>query len=571
MTDFSAPEPPHARRPATAGQRGRRGRLTDLLAAAAVVAVMALLSWILAGAPGTNGIDDAAITRSYSENIANGHGFVYNIGGERVEGATSFLWTLILAVPYLGGGNPEAAILLVAAGFTVAAVWFSLRIARRAGGGPGSPEGTTAAVLSALALCGLPSFFIWSVWSMMEIALWTALILLLLDRLSQLAEGAAPPHMDLPLLLAAAALPLTRPEGIAVAAGLGLLAIVLRPAAWRPAGLAVVAAITGFAVLTLGRMAYFGFPFPNTYYAKVSADRLQNILDGAKYFISFLTGQPFAEVLVPAWLLLAAVSIIGLIRRPAPGQRTRVLAAAAVFGILFSYVMLGGDHFALWRFYQPVMPILALPLVLGGLALLRALQPVRRATALGLGLAALLVWSAVNAIAYRQERFRIAREFTLSARGEVFGTYMNGFSPRPSMGVVAAGGIALTYGGELRDLMGLNWVEMAHANPIKIGFRNHASFDADTFWKHPLDLLPQFHKPGCQRENWTEAARASDTGVKQLFVQPRFQAEYTPVVLEMGGGRCTNAFAANRWLAQVDSGRIIRAGWDAVTLTGSKR
>ncbi|QAX32118.1 hypothetical protein [Leisingera sp. NJS204] len=570
MTDFSAPEPPHARRPATAGQRGRRGRLTDLLAAAAVVAVMALLSWILAGAPGTNGIDDAAITRSYSENIANGHGFVYNIGGERVEGATSFLWTLILAVPYLGGGNPETAILLVAAGFTVAAVWFGLRIARRAGGGPGSPEGTAAAALSALALCGLPSFFIWSVWSMMEIALWTALILLLLDRLSQLAEGAAPPHMDLPLLLAAAALPLTRPEGIAVAAGLGLLAIVLRPAAWRPAGLAVVAAITGFAALTLGRMAYFGFPFPNTYYAKVSADRLQNVLDGAKYFISFLTGQPFAEVLVPAWLLLAAVSIIGLIRRPAPGQRTRVLAAAAVFGILFSYVMLGGDHFALWRFYQPVMPILALPLVLGGLALLRALQPVRRATAVGLGLAALLVWSAVNAIAYRQERFRIAREFTLSARGEVFGTYMNGFSPRPSMGVAAAGGIALTYGGELRDLMGLNWVEMAHANPIKTGLRNHASFDADTFWKHPPDLLPRFHKPGCQRHNWTEAVPASGTGVKQLFLQPRFRAEYTPVVLEMDGGACTNAFAANSWLAQVESSRIVPAGWDAVTLTGGK-
>lgn len=571
MNDFPASDPPHASRPAITGYHDARDRLFDLLAAVVVVAVMTLLSWTLAGAPGTNGIDDAAITRSYAENIANGHGFVYNIGGERVEGATSFLWTLILVFPYLAGGNPETAILLLAVGFTVAAVWFSLRITRRAVGDRGSPERLVAATFAALALCGLPSFFIWSVWSMMEIALWTALILLLLDRLSYLAEGpAASPRLDLRLLLAAVALPLTRPEGIAVAVGLALLAIVLRPAVWRAAGLAVLAASAACALLTLGRLAYFGFPFPNTYYAKVSADRLQNILDGAKYFVSFLTGQPFAEVLLPAWLLLAGGSIYGLLRRPAPGQRSRILAAATVFGILFSYVMLGGDHFAMWRFYQPVMPLLALPLVLGGLALLRVLQPVSRARAIGLGLAALLVWTAVNAIAYRQERFRIAREFTLSARGEVFGTYMNSFSPRPSMGVAAAGGIALTYGGELRDLMGLNWVEMAHANPIKTGLRNHASFDVETFWKHPSDLLPRFHKPSCQRHNWTEVVPAGGHGVRQLFLQPRFRAEYTPVLLEMNGGACTNAFAANRWLAQVESSRIVPVGWEAVTLIGGK-
>ncbi|OED47342.1 hypothetical protein [Leisingera sp. S232] len=566
MTDFSAPEQPRVGRMA-AEQRGR----FSLLIAAGVVAVMAFLSWFLAGAPGTNGIDDAAITRAYAENIANGHGFVYNIGGERVEGATSLLWTLILAVPYLLGGNPEIPILSVAALLTVAAIWCGLRIAGRTAGGASSLDGRRAELLSALALCGLPSFFIWSVWSMMEIALWTALILLLLDRLSWLAEASAPlPRRDLPLLLAATALPLTRPEGIAVAAGLGLLAIALRPAVWRPAGLAVLAAAAAFALLALGRLAYFGFPFPNTYYAKVSADRLQNMYDGAKYFISFLTGQPFAEVLVPAWLLLAVVSLWGMLRRPAPGQRTAVLAAAAVFGILFSYVMLGGDHFALWRFYQPVMPVFALPLVLGGLALWRVLQPVPGPVAAGLGLAALLVWISVNAVSYRQERFRVVREFALSARGEAFGTYMNSFSPRPSLGVTAAGGIALTYEGELRDLMGLNWVEMAHANPIKTGFRNHASFDADTFWKHPPDLLPQFHKSGCQRATWTEAAQGAASGVKQLFAQPQFQARYTPVLLEMRGGRCTNAFAANHWLAQAADSRIIAAGWEKVILSGNR-
>src|SRR5438309_8604478 len=41
------------------------------------------------------GIDDANIYFIYMRHFANGNGFVYNLGGERVEGFTSILWTLI--------------------------------------------------------------------------------------------------------------------------------------------------------------------------------------------------------------------------------------------------------------------------------------------------------------------------------------------------------------------------------------------------------------------------------------------------------------------------------------------
>ena len=43
------------------------------------------------------GVDDANIFFVYAKNLAEGHGFVYNAGGERVEGYSSMLWTLILA------------------------------------------------------------------------------------------------------------------------------------------------------------------------------------------------------------------------------------------------------------------------------------------------------------------------------------------------------------------------------------------------------------------------------------------------------------------------------------------
>jgi hypothetical protein len=538
-------------------------KIPGLGAALFVTLITAVLAWYLAGAPGTNGIDDAAITRSYSENLANGHGFVYNIGDERVEGATSFLWTVLVAVPYLFWGNPEFAILSITTLFTVLAVFFGLRVAHRAAG---ELPGLTVVGIMVVALIGLPGFFIWSVWSMMEIALWSALCMLLLDRLSLLTEPSETlPAFDPVLLLAALAMPLTRPEGIAVAVGLVLLACVLRPAVWRPLGLAVLAALASFAALVLGRIAYFGFPFPNTYYAKVSSDRLQNIVDGAKYLASFVTEQPFAEVLVGAWVLLAALSGVRLLRAPRPGDRTRLLASALVLGILSVYVMLGGDHFALWRFYQPIMPILALPVVLFGVWALRTLP--RRGQIAGISLA-LFFWAVLNSLAFYQERFGIAKEYQLSMRGEVFGRYLNDISPSPVLGVVAAGGIALTYDGKLRDLMGLNWVEMAHANPVKVGFRNHASFDVDTFWKHPPDLLALFHKTRCQRTGWTEKSSAQDTGIKQLYGLPRFQNAYTPIIMDMGNDRCTNGFAANSWLSQVNTPGITAVAWDDLVIVG---
>src|SRR4051812_44621858 len=46
------------------------------------------------------GIDDANIYFVYMKNFAQGHGFVWNIGGERVEGFTSLIWTLIGSVCY---------------------------------------------------------------------------------------------------------------------------------------------------------------------------------------------------------------------------------------------------------------------------------------------------------------------------------------------------------------------------------------------------------------------------------------------------------------------------------------
>src|SRR6185295_18846415 len=53
------------------------------------------------------GYDDANIFLVYARNIAGGHGFVYNVGGERVEGFTSPAWTLLCAAVMRITAHPE--------------------------------------------------------------------------------------------------------------------------------------------------------------------------------------------------------------------------------------------------------------------------------------------------------------------------------------------------------------------------------------------------------------------------------------------------------------------------------
>ena len=72
------------------------------------------LAYFVADQPPLIGIDDAAITRNYAENLANGHGIVYYVGGERVEGSTSFLWTLVVAGAYMVTPEPELLIIAIA-------------------------------------------------------------------------------------------------------------------------------------------------------------------------------------------------------------------------------------------------------------------------------------------------------------------------------------------------------------------------------------------------------------------------------------------------------------------------
>lgn len=544
---------------------GRAPDGTRLLAFAAVVtAVLGVLSWIVVGRPPLIGIDDAAITRNYAENLANGHGFVYYIDGERVEGATSLLWTLMVALTYAVTPAPEFLIIALSALLTTVAVFSVLSFTAILAGRFALPQGP-AVLVASLGLAGMPGYFFWAVTTMMEVALWSATLLFLVWRLVRLVER--PKQWCAGVVVAAVLLPLIRPEGIAASLGLLLLAGILMGRWPRHLLTAIGATVASFVGLTTFRLIYFGFPAPNTFYAKVSSDRFQDLVDGVKYLFSFITGFPFAEALLLIWAV-AAVWALGrhLSGRP-EGARGVIIAAAALLGVFAVYGALGGDHFAYWRFLTPVAPLLV---TAPALVVIWARQFLTdsssRWEAQLTVCAAVAIWLGVAFADLRQARFDLAKEFTLVEQGLAFGEVANDLTPRPTLGVGPAGGISLAYEGPILDLLGLNWVEMAHANPVKAGMRNHASFDAATFWKHEPDLVAEFNR-ACEQDAFVVFAVLDMT--KGLYLEDRFQNAYAPVRIQ-DGARCWRGFARRGWLVDVADPRIEEVRWDDVSF-GSLR
>ncbi len=504
--------------------------------ALAVTAFGALFSLVALGFPALTGIDDANITQVYGRNLAAGAGFVYVPGGETVEGFTSLLWTLINAAAFALFTWPEAALFVVCLALTAGSVVLTLSLARDLGGD--AAEGARMRVgITALAMAVQIPFFAWSVWTLMDLTLWIFLILLLIRLLAEAlhaADFAAPPRRPRALAVTAALLTLTRPEGVAVAAGLCALAGLMlavrgeRRGSWL-APIAGLLAAGGVGVaLTLWRLAVFGYPVPNTFYAKVPQDLHTRLGAGLSYLVDdFLLAAPVLLTFLLGWCLVFAQ----VVRRAPPRgalDQARVLIVVAIGGLLAMYVALGGDHFALYRFYQPAVPLLALApalfLVSGPSAPLPGRWGTR--TACGLVLVALVptVFSTMKDIS------QLARDFRIAAHGRALGDALNALEDRPSVGVIAAGGIARTYAGPIFDLMGLNWVAMAHADRHKTGaVRNHAGFSPDVFWQARPDLVVVSPMgPACPPSAPVPPTWFQKAALKGLTDDPAFLEAYRP-------------------------------------------
>ena len=295
-------------------------------------------------------VDDAGISFAYAFNLAMGNGLVAQPGLEPVEGYSNLLWILLLA-PFMAlrvfdpVWFPKIlALVALGAGF----VWY-YRIAA----GPDVSGGRAVAV-AGFSLAGIQSsVVIWSV-SGLENGLYSALLLLLLGLMSDGRSVAAG--------VAAAAVAITRPEGILFSAAYPVLVLAAKKglragsrttACVRYAGALLAPVI----VFLLFRVHYFGDIFPNTYYAKggPTLGMLMDLLHFDSAIIWKAGDLSLATIGVRAggWFF-ASLLLVGLIFRRPIGQNRIALSIVILFTVsALAYLLLPGDWMAEYRYATP--------------------------------------------------------------------------------------------------------------------------------------------------------------------------------------------------------------------------
>ncbi len=491
-----------------------------------IIGLMSLAVWVVYLYLGRLplGIDDAYIFFVYGKNVSAGYGIVYTPGGERIEGYTSPLWMLITAIGFTLFHSPEffllvISVLSISVGLT--AIWYFV---------DGTDRITLRGLLFLAWVFSSPSFVLWVSLPLMDTALWSALLML-----STATVLSAPVSNSLTVLIAL--LILTRPEGMLW--GLVFIAIAWLMISSRQGTSAVWPKIRshlaayGFTLggLVIFRMIYFGYPLPNTYYAKISPDILYNLWLGMSYLILFI--YTHMQVLVGLVSMLGGIFLS--LMWWAKGHHIfdewsiRYLALSLIMAIsLLIPVWTGGDHFRLFRFYQSSWPLFILP-IFGLLEVIRPRIPhfARYGLATGMGLIFFAIPQEVNWYNHLYSK-ALGVEFRIAQNGRETGTTLNAlFKDLPTVGVIVAGGIAFEYKGRVIDMMGLNNLMMAHAPGHRYGYKDHAAFNANVFFIQRPDLvLPLIGSPETLVNNYQARYEWPNQILKGLLQDSHFKATY---------------------------------------------
>jgi hypothetical protein len=426
-----------------------RALIAALLAAVVAVTVLVTVP-LVDGQPLISfTADDALISFRYSDNLANGHGPVWNLTGPRTDGYTSALWMALIAAPDAIGADPAAAAKVLG---LLAALAIALMLAVA---GPRRATVVRGAAIGTLALS--PAFLTLAVQGMETI--WAAMLATATAWLMVRAVQ-VPTHRRLALFNVAALLAfLTRPDlapFVAVCVvGLGAWLIhtrdrtaLVRAGAWT-AGALVLPAL----VWALWRWSYYGYPLPNTSYAK----RGQGLIDRQSLHMvrTFVTSFAWPWLLVLAVLLVRAVRHRRRTDAAALWATCVALCASGAFlaaGLLFAPIQ--GD---LWRFQMPVFPVLLLCAVM-----LAARDPVaadlgsrgpRASRVLAWGAAVLIAAFALTTLDDARVQVRGRWTYDREQAGRALAPFAR---DGMSMFVTESGAVPYYSGWRAYDLLGLN-------------------------------------------------------------------------------------------------------------------
>jgi hypothetical protein len=550
----------------------RRRELALFIVAFALLAGATVFAWRAFGRPPT-GVDDADIFLTYARHWLAGDGLVFSAGGERVEGFSSPLWLAICALALALTPTPELALRVISVGLAAAAVTavttYAVSDLGVAAGRRGIAGRALRGVLALAWSITAPAYCVWTGLSLLDTALHSACVCLGAIAAARAARRAGDdseiPRLPIAVCVAVAALLLARSEGIAEGLGLVVVlfsAVALRrrsaAAGWRVARFPLATFAATLALILSARLAYFGFPFPNTYYAKVSPDLGYTLSEGAFYLLQFGFASPLAALAFGAALALSALGVAWL---PSYARSRAELGGLTAIGgvtaIAYAVpIAVGGDHFSLFRIAQPAWPLLILPLLalFGPESVLFASapsQPIaiqasltresRRPLWAAGGAAsagAIFAMFAAQTPIWPElgDLSRFKNEFSLAVSGRFLGERLNQIQsgiPPLRVGVLVCGGFGYAYRGPVADLLGLNLVAMAHAPGDRRGLKNHAAFDAEVLFADAPELL---FPDGTQERDprplaaMLRPASFENRVTRGLLDNERFRARYVPAL-----------------------------------------
>ncbi len=292
--------------------------------------------------------DDAFISFRYARHLAEGAGLTFN-PGERVEGYTNFLWTLLAACAHRLGADIPAAARALGVAFSFAALPLLLFFRRFR---PGDAALPALAVLPPLLLCVSESWAVWAV-SGLENVFGACLVT---AAFASVFHGLASRQTRWFALgghgFAVAAM--THPSyGVfALPCGILLVARALRDRDTRVHALVFAAVFAlAYAPLELWRCLYYGSPLPNTFYAKVGGTS-DEITRGLAYARDLARAFPVGVVAMVLMPLAMAVR-----RRREWGPWMMWMGVVAYVGYI---IAIGGEAFPAFRIGVVLMPLAAL-------------------------------------------------------------------------------------------------------------------------------------------------------------------------------------------------------------------
>jgi len=302
--------------------------------------------------------DDAMISMRYASNLSNGLGLVWN-AGERVEGYTNLLMTLLMSVATSIFSKSNAALLMqiVGCGFMLTIALISMRIADHMARDRSEQERTFFRVLTFG--CTL-AYYPLSYWSLMgmETGLLTLLVLwAVLSAFDYLKDREPVSLLFLTISLGLAFL--TRNDSLIFAILIWSYMIWER-AEFRtnPKSLFHLLAVICLYVLFMAgqvvfRVLYYGEWVPNTYTLKLS---------GMPLLARLGNGIGFIWPLLLEIIIILLFSSFDLIKN---GSKRKLLFLGIFLSTLSYQVYIGGEPWNYWRILSPAMPLLMI-LFIGG-------------------------------------------------------------------------------------------------------------------------------------------------------------------------------------------------------------